>query len=155
MANEITIVGNLTGDPEIRYTQAGVAVASFTVGSTPKVFDKQSGEWKDGDALFLRCTVWRDFAEHVAQSLAKGVRVVVTGVLKHRSYETKDGEKRTSYELDVSEVGPSLRWATATVARAQKVASQPVSGGGVSVSTSGAWDGSRGAWAGSDAGVPF
>jgi single-strand DNA-binding protein len=125
MAGEtiISVVGNLTSDPEIRYTQSGLAVANFTIASTPRVFDRQANEMKDGDSLFLRCSVWREFAEHVAGSLTKGTRVVATGTLKQRSYETKEGEKRTSYELDVDEIGPSLRWATATVTRA------PQSGG--------------------------
>lgn len=119
MAGEtvITVVGNLTADPEIRYTQSGVAVASFTIASTPRTFDRNSGEWKDGEALFLRGTVWRDFAEHVAKSLTKGMRVIASGSLRQRSYETREGEKRTSYELDVDEIGPSLRYATAAVTR--------------------------------------
>lgn len=111
----ITVVGNLTADPELRFTNSGVAVASFTVASTPKQYDKTSGEWKDGDALFLRATVWREYAEHVAASLFKGSRVIATGVLKQRSFETKEGEKRTVFELDVQEVGPALRYATASV----------------------------------------
>lgn len=119
MANDtvITVVGNLTADPELRYTQGGHAVAGFTVASTPRMFDKQSNEWKDGEALFLRCSVWREYAENVAASLMKGARVIVQGKLKQRSYETREGEKRTSYELDVEEVGPVLRYATATVER--------------------------------------
>jgi single-strand DNA-binding protein len=109
----ITVVGNLTDDPELRFTSSGIAVANFTVASTPRSFDKQSNEWKDGDALFLRCSIWRQAAENVAESLQKGARVVVQGRLKQRSYETREGEKRTVYELDVDEVGPSLRYATA------------------------------------------
>lgn len=121
MAGEtpITVVGNLTSDPELRYTQNGKAVANFTVASTPRIFDRQSNDWKDGEALFLRCTVWNEFAEHVAGSLGKGARVIVTGNLKQRSYETKEGEKRTSFEVDVEEIGPSLRYATAMVERVQ------------------------------------
>ena len=120
MAGEtvITVVGNLTGDPELRYTQNGLAVANFTIASTPKNFDKQTNEWKDGDALFLRASVWKEFAEHVAGSLTKGSRVVATGRLKQRSYETKEGEKRTSIELEIEEIGPSLRYATAQVTKA-------------------------------------
>lgn len=120
MASEtvITVVGNLTGDPELRYTQSGVGVANFTIASTPKIFDKQSNEWKDGDALFLRASVWKEFAEHVAGSLTKGSRVIATGRLKQKSYETKEGEKRTSIELEIDEIGPSLRFATAQVTRA-------------------------------------
>jgi single-strand DNA-binding protein len=119
MAGEtiITVVGNLTSDPELRYTQNGLAVANFTIASTPRSFDRASNDWKDGEALFLRASVWREFAEHVAGSLTKGSRVVATGRLKQRSYETKEGEKRTSMELEVDEIGPSLRYATAQVTR--------------------------------------
>jgi single-strand DNA-binding protein len=121
MAGEtiITVVGNLTADPELRYTQNGLAVANFTIASTPRTFDRQANEWKDGEALFLRASVWREFAEHVAGSLTKGSRVIASGRLKQRSYETKEGEKRTTMELEVDEIGPSLRYATATVTRAQ------------------------------------
>ncbi len=120
MAGEtvITVVGNLTADPELRYTQNGLAVANFTIASTPRTFDRASNDWKDGEALFLRASVWREFAEHVAGSLTKGSRVVATGRLRQRSYETKEGEKRTSIELEVDEIGPSLRYATAQVTRA-------------------------------------
>jgi single-strand DNA-binding protein len=120
MAGEtvITVVGNLTADPELRYTQNGLAVANFTIASTPRNFDRATNDWKDGDALFLRASVWREFAEHVAGSLTKGSRVIATGRLKQRSYETKEGEKRTSMELEVDEIGPSLRYATAQVTRA-------------------------------------
>jgi single-strand DNA-binding protein len=119
MAGEtvITVVGNLTSDPELRYTQNGLAVANFTIASTPRTLDRGSNEWKDGEALFLRASVWREFAEHVAGSLTKGSRVIVQGRLKQRSYETKEGEKRTSMELEVDEIGPSLRYATAQVTR--------------------------------------
>jgi single-strand DNA-binding protein len=119
MAGEtiITVVGNLTSDPELRYTQNGLAVANFTIASTPRTFDRASNDWKDGDALFLRASVWRDFAEHVAGSLTKGSRVVATGRLRQRSYETKEGEKRTSIELEIDDIGPSLRYATAQVTR--------------------------------------
>jgi single-strand DNA-binding protein len=120
MAGEtvITVVGNLTSDPELRYTQGGLAVANFTIASTPRNFDRASNDWKDGEALFIRASVWREFAEHVAGSLTKGSRVIATGRLKQRSYETKEGEKRTSIELEVDEIGPSLRYATAQVTRA-------------------------------------
>jgi len=120
MAGEtiITVVGNLTADPELRYTQGGLPVANFTIASTPRNFDRQANEWKDGEALFLRASVWREFAEHVAGSLTKGSRVIATGRLKQRSYETKEGEKRTSIELEIDEIGPSLRYATAQVTRA-------------------------------------
>jgi single-strand DNA-binding protein len=119
MAGEtiITVVGNLTADPELRYTQNGLAVANFTIASTPRTFDRQANDWKDGEALFLRASCWREFAEHVAGSLTKGSRVIATGRLKQRSYETKEGEKRTSIELEVDEIGPSLRYATAQVTR--------------------------------------
>jgi len=111
----ITVVGNLTGDPELRFTPSGAAVANFTVASTPRAFDRQSNEWKDQETLFMRCSVWREAAENIAESLVRGNRVVVTGRLKSRSYETKEGEKRTVVELEVDEVGPSLRYATAKV----------------------------------------
>ena len=118
MANDtqITIVGNLTADPELRFTQGGAAVVSFTVASTPRTFDKQSNSWKDGDTLFLRCTAWREYAENIADSLSKGMRVVVLGRLVQRSYE-KDGQTRTSYELQVEEAGPALRYAKTQVSR--------------------------------------
>jgi single-strand DNA-binding protein len=111
----ITVVGNLTADPELRFTPSGAAVANFTVASTPRSFDKNTNEWKDGEALFLRCSVWRQAAENVAESLTKGTAVIVQGRLKQRSYDTKEGEKRTVYELDVDEIGPSLKFATAKV----------------------------------------
>lgn len=120
MANEtqITIIGNLTADPELRHTPNGLAVVNLTIASTPRVFDKASNEYKDGEALFLRASVWRDFAENIAASLTKGMRVVAHGRLTQRSYQTKEGENRTSYELEVDEIGPSLRYATATVVKA-------------------------------------
>lgn len=121
----ITVVGNLTADPELRYTQSGLAVANFTIASTPKVFDKQANEMKDGTALFLRASVWRDFAEHVASSLTKGSRVIAQGRLTQRSYETKEGEKRTSIELEVDAIGPDLRWSTAQVTRAERRGQNP------------------------------
>jgi single-strand DNA-binding protein len=133
MAGEtlITVIGNLTDDPELRFTPNGAAVAKFRVASTPRSFDKASGEWKDGEALFLPCSAWRDLAEHVAESLQRGARVIVTGRLKQRTYETKEGEKRTVYELDVDEVGPSLRYATATVKKmARSSGGQAPRGGG-------------------------
>ncbi len=129
MAGEtvITVVGNLTADPELRFTPAGAAVANFTVASTPRTFDRQTNEWKDGDALFLRCNIWREAAENVAESLTRGARVVVTGRLRQRSFETREGEKRTVVELEVDEVGPSLRYATAKV---NKVSRGSGGGGG-------------------------
>ena len=116
----ITIIGNITGDPELRFTPSGAAVANFTVASTPRQFDRTSNEWKDSETLFMRCSVWRDAAENVAESLQRGTRVLVSGRLKSRSYETKEGEKRTVIELDVDEVGPSLKYATAKVNRTQR-----------------------------------
>jgi single-strand DNA-binding protein len=116
----ITIIGNITGDPELRFTPSGAAVANFTVASTPRAFDRQSNEWKDGETLFMRCSVWRDAAENVAESLQRGTRVLVSGRLKSRSYETKEGEKRTVIEMEVDEVGPSLRYATAKVNKTQR-----------------------------------
>ena len=122
MAGEtvITIIGNLTNDPELRFTPSGAAVANFTVASTPRTFDRQSNEWKDGETLFMRCSVWRDAAENVAESLQRGTRVLVSGRLRSRSYETKEGEKRTVVEMEVDEVGPSLRYATAKVAKTSR-----------------------------------
>lgn len=121
MAGEttLTIVGNLTADPELRFTQSGAAVASFTVASTPRTFDRQSGEWKDGDALFMRCNVWRQVAENVAESLKRGNRVLVQGRLRQRSYEV-DGQKRSVVELEVDEIGPSLRYAQASVRKVDR-----------------------------------
>ena len=116
----ITVIGNITGDPELRFTPSGAAVANFTVASTPRAFDRQSNEWKDGETLFMRCSVWRDAAENVAESLQRGTRVIVSGRLKSRSYETKEGEKRTVIEMEVDEVGPSLRYATAKVNKTQR-----------------------------------
>ena len=120
----ITVVGNLTADPELRFTPSGAAVANFTVASTPRTFDRQTNEWKDGEALFLRCNIWREAAENVAESLTRGSRVIVQGRLKQRSFETREGEKRTVVELEVDEIGPSLRYATAKVNKASR------SGGG-------------------------
>jgi len=116
----VTVIGNLTADPELRFTASGAAVANFTVASTPRTFDRSTGEWKDGEALFLRCNIWRQPAENVAESLTRGARVIVSGRLKQRSFETKEGEKRTVIELEVDEIGPSLRYATAKINRAQR-----------------------------------
>ncbi|GAA5144600.1 hypothetical protein GCM10025768_00560 [Microbacterium pseudoresistens] len=122
MANEtnITVVGNLTGDPELRFLQSGIAVASFTIASTPRTFDRQANEWKDGEALFMRCSAWRELGENAAGSLTKGMRVMATGKLQQRSYQDREGNNRTSIELTVDEIGPSLRFATAQVTRAQR-----------------------------------
>lgn len=126
MAGEtpITVIGNLTSDPELRFTPNGAAVANFTVASTPRTFDRQTNDWKDGETLFMRCSVWREAAENAAESLTRGARVIVTGRLVSRSFDTKEGEKRTVMELQVDEVGPSLRYATAKVNKTQR------SGGG-------------------------
>lgn len=134
MAGEtvITVVGNLTADPELRFTPSGAAVANFTVASTPRTFDRQSGEWKDGEALFLRCNIWRQAAENVAESLTRGMRVVVQGRLRQRSFETKEGEKRTVVELEVDEIGPSLRYATTKVNKVSRGGSGFSGGGGPS-----------------------
>lgn len=135
MAGEtvITVVGNLVDDPELRFTPSGAAVANFRVASTPRTFDKNSNEWKDGDALFLSCSVWREAAENVAETLTKGLRVIIQGRLKQRQYETREGEKRTVVELDVDEIGPSLKYATAKVTRT----SSRSGGGGFSGGNSG------------------
>jgi single-strand DNA-binding protein len=145
MAGEtpITVVGNLTADPELRFTPSGAAVANFTVASTPRTFDRQSNEWKDGEALFLNCSVWRQAAENAAESLTRGMRVIVSGRLKARSYETREGEKRTVFEIDVDEVGPSLKYATAKVQKTSR------SGGGQGFQSGGGDD----PWASSGAGA--
>ena len=144
MSNEtqVTVIGNLAGDPELRFTSSGAAVANFRILSTPRTFDKQANEWKDGETLGLSCSIWREAAENVAESLTKGMRVIVQGRLVQRSYETKDGEKRIVVELQVDEIGPSLRYASAKVTRAQR------SGGGNSGGFSGAPAGND-PWAGS------
>ncbi|GAA3248063.1 single-stranded DNA-binding protein [Pseudonocardia petroleophila] len=140
MAGEtvITVVGNLTADPELRFTPSGAAVANFTVAATPRTFDRASGEWKDGDALFMRCNVWRQAAENVAETLTRGMRVMVSGRLRQRSFETREGEKRTVVELEVDEVGPSLKYATAKV---NKVSRGSGDGGGFGGSGSGGGSG--------------
>ncbi len=136
----ITVIGNITGDPELRFTPSGAAVANFTVASTPRAFDRQSNEWKDGETLFMRCSVWRDAAENVAESLNRGTRVIVSGRLKSRSYETKEGEKRTVIEMEVDEVGPSLRYASAKVTKTQR----GNGGGGFGGQQSGGFGGQQG-----------
>lgn len=153
----ITICGNLTDDPELRFTPSGAAVANFTVASTPRTFDKASGEWRDGDPLFMRCSLWRQPGENAAESLTKGMRVIATGALKQRSYE-KDGQKRTVVELDVEEIGPSLKYATAKVTKAQRSGGNSGSGGGQSQggrpqqNTNSGWGGQGGGsgWGGSE-----
>lgn len=135
----LTVVGNLTADPELRYTQGGVPVVGFTVASTPRIFDRQAGEWKDGEPLFMRCSVWREHAEHIAGSLRKGARVIVTGRLVQKSYQDREGNARTVLELEVDEIGPALRYATAVVTRARGGASRPAASGGAPVDESGAW----------------
>jgi single-strand DNA-binding protein len=162
MAGEtvITVIGNLTGDPELRFTPSGAAVANFTIASTPRTFDRQSNEWKDGETLFLNCSIWRQAAENVAESLTKGTRVVAQGRLKARSFETREGEKRTVMELDVDEIGPSLRYATAKVTRATRSGGGGYSGGddpwatGASQGGGGTWGGQQGAPQGGSQGGP-
>lgn len=168
----ITVVGNLTADPELRFTPSGAAVANFTVASTPRIFDRQSSEWKDGEALFLRCNIWREAAENVAESLTRGSRVIVTGRLKQRSFETREGEKRTVFEVEVEEIGPSLKYATAKVNRANRSGGggggfgggaggggsrPPQSGGGGNVPAEDPWGSApaSGSFAGSDDEPPF
>ena len=132
----ITVVGNLTADPELRFTPNGAAVANFTIASTNRVFDKQTNEWKDGDTLFLRASVWRQYAENVAESLTRGMRVIATGRLRVRQYETREGTKGTSVELDVEDIGPVLRFATAKVARTERSGG---GGGGFGGGGGGSW----------------
>jgi single-strand DNA-binding protein len=163
----ITVVGNLVADPELRFTQAGQPVATFRVASTPRLRDAASGEWKDGDSLFLTCNVWRQAAENVAESLQRGMRVIVTGRLKQRNYETKEGEKRTVYEVEVDDVGPSLRNASAKVNRASRGGGEGGFGGGNRGAGGGSGSGSYGGsqpssggggsdpWASSDAGSGY
>ncbi|GAA4713766.1 single-strand DNA-binding protein [Promicromonospora umidemergens] len=153
MAGEtvITVIGNLTGDPELRFTPSGAAVANFTVASTPRTFDRQSNEWKDGETLFMRCSIWREAAENVAESLTKGTRVIAQGRLVQRSYETREGEKRTVVELQVDEIGPSLRYATAKVTRAQRSGG----GGGFGGGGGGGFNGGGGAQQGGGSGGGF
>ncbi|WIX76348.1 single-stranded DNA-binding protein [Amycolatopsis carbonis] len=135
----VTIVGNLTSDPELRFTPSGAAVANFTVASTPRTFDRTSGEWKDGEALFLRCALWRQPAENAAESLTRGARVIVQGRLTQRSYDTKEGERRTVVELQVEEIGPSLRYATAKVNRANRSGPPAGDSPGSSASSDSPW----------------
>ncbi len=155
-----TVVGNLTADPELRFTPSGAAVANFTVASTPRYFDRQSGEWKDGEAMFLRCNIWRQYAENVAETLTRGMRVIVQGRLRQRSFETKEGEKRTVVELEVDEVGPSLRYATAKVNKAARSGNSEYggsSGGGGAAANDDPWGSTApaGAMAGGSDEPPF
>ncbi|GGC63756.1 single-stranded DNA-binding protein [Hoyosella rhizosphaerae] len=167
MAGEtvITVIGNLTADPELRFTPAGAAVATFTVASTPRRFNSQTSQWEDGEALFLRCNIWRQAAENVAESLTKGTRVVVSGRLRQRSFETREGEKRTVIELEVDEVGPSLKYATAKVTRAARSDGGQgggnrgggFSGGGAAAASNDPWGSAppAGSYAGQDDEPPF
>jgi single-strand DNA-binding protein len=159
----ITVVGNLVADPELRFTPSGQPVATFRVASTPRVMDRQTNEWKDGDSLFLTCNVWRQAAENVAESLQRGMRVIVTGRLKQRNYETKEGEKRTVYEVEVDDVGPSLRNASAKVNRISRAGGEGGFSGGNRGGNSGGYGGQSSSsgggssknedpWASSDAG---
>jgi single-strand DNA-binding protein len=145
----VTVVGNLTNDPELRFTPSGAAVASFTVASSSRVLDKTTNEWKDGETVFMRCSVWRQYAENVAESLTKGTRVIVSGRLKQRSYETREGEKRQVMELEVEDVGPALRYATAKVTRTQSqgggFGGGTGGGGGASAPADDPWASSPGA----------
>ena len=154
MAGEtpITVIGNLTADPELRFTPNGVPVANFTVASTPRTFDRQTNEWRDGEAMFLNCSVWRQFAENVAESLSKGMRVIVSGNLKARSYEDRNGNRRTSYEIAVIEIGPSLKFAAAKVSRNQS--SGGGNWGGNSAGGQGGWSGGNGGQGGNWGGNP-
>ncbi|MET8474085.1 single-stranded DNA-binding protein [Streptomyces sp. NPDC006422] len=159
MAGEtvITVVGNLTDDPELRFTPSGAAVANFTIASTPRTFDRQTNEWKDGDALFLRASIWRQAAENVAESLTRGMRVVAQGRLRQRSYETQQGEKRTVVELEVDEIGPSLRYATAKVTKTPGRGGQGGGGGfggGGQQQGGGGWGGGPGGQQGGQGGAP-
>ncbi|MFJ6720777.1 MULTISPECIES: single-stranded DNA-binding protein [unclassified Streptomyces] len=156
MAGEtvITVVGNLVDDPELRFTPSGAAVAKFRVASTPRIFDKQTNEWKDGEGLFLTCSVWRQAAENVAESLQRGMRVIVQGRLKQRSYEDREGVKRTVYELDVEEVGPSLKSATAKVAKTTGRGGQGGYGGGQPQGGGGNWGGAPSGGAPQGGGAP-
>jgi single-strand DNA-binding protein len=147
----ITVVGNLVADPELRFTQSGQPVATFRVASTPRIMDRQTNEWKDGDSLFLTCNVWRQAAENVAESLQRGMRVIVTGRLKQRNYETKEGEKRTVYEVEVDDVGPSLRNASAKVNRASRGTGEGGFGGGNN-NRGGGYSGGQGQGQGSSSG---
>lgn len=172
MAGETTttIIGNLTADPELKVTPSGAVVVTFTIASTPRTFDKNSNAWKDGEALFMRCSLWREAGEHAADSLTQGTRVIATGALKQRSYETKEGEKRTVVELDVEEIGPSLKYATAKVTKAQRSGGGQNSGGNSGYgggqgqggrqqqsSNSGGWGGQSagGGWGGNNDNPPF
>ncbi|TYC96863.1 single-stranded DNA-binding protein [Arthrobacter echini] len=140
----ITVVGNLTADPELRFTPSGAAVANFTIASTPRTFDRQANDWKDGDTLFLRASIWREAAENIAETLTKGTRVVAQGRLKSRSYDTKEGEKRTVMELEVDEVGPSLRYASAKITRTQRNNNASSIGGGNNQGGAGSQSGQQG-----------
>ena len=154
MAGEtpITVVGNLTADPELRFTPSGAAVANFTVASTPRQFDRQSNDWKDGETLFMRCSVWREAAEHVSESLHRGDRVIATGRLVSRSWQTQEGENRTVMEMQVDEVGPSMRYATATVTKAQRGGGSGGGWQGGQQSNQGAQQGGQGGWGGNQGG---
>lgn len=146
MAGEtvITVIGNLTADPELRFTPAGAAVANFTIASTPRTFDRQSNEWKDGEALFLRASVWKEAAENVAETLTKGMRVIAQGRLRSRSYETKEGERRTVMELEVDEIGPSLKYASAKVTRTARGNGEGAAGRAPNSSAGAGWNNSTG-----------
>lgn len=141
---QITVIGNLTADPELRFTPAGAAVANFTIASTPRTFDRQSNEWKDGEALFLRASVWKEAAENVAETLTKGARVIAQGRLRSRSYDTKEGERRTVMELEIDEIGPSLKYASAKVTRTQRGNGEGAAGRAPNSSSGAGWNNSTG-----------
>lgn len=149
MAGEtlITVIGNLTADPELRFTPSGSAVANFTIASTPRTFDRQSNEWKDGEALFLRASVWKEAAENVAETLTKGMRVIAQGFLKSRSYDTKEGERRTVMELEIQEIGPSLRYASAKVTRTARGNGEGAAGRAPNSNNGSGWNNTAGAGA--------
>ena len=153
---QVTFIGNLTSDPELRFTPSGAAVASFTVASTPRTFDSKTNEWKDGETVFLRCSVWRQYAENVAESLTKGTRVIVVGKLKQRSYEDKEGVKRTSIEVDVEDIGPALRTATAKVTKTSGGGSNAGAARSDAGATSDPWGAApAGTWSGGSDEPPF
>jgi single-strand DNA-binding protein len=152
----ITVIGNVTADPELRFTTSGAAVANFTVASTPRALDRESGEWRDGEALFLRCNIWREAAENVAESLTRGARVIVSGRLKQRSFETREGEKRTVVELEVDEIAPSLRYATAKLNKVSRGSGGGGGGGGSARGADNPWGSAPVAGSnGADAEPPF
>lgn len=151
---QITVVGNLVDDPELRFTPSGAAVANFRIASTPRTFNRQNNEWEDGETLFLSCSIWRQAAENVAESLTRGTRVIIQGRLKSRSYEDREGQKRTVFEVEVEEIGPSLKTATAKVTRASRSGGAPAGGGGFNNNNGGGGFGGGGFGGGNAAPAP-